>query len=444
IGDFFFAGKSDCPFYAKAELLADLLQRSLPDFRVHKISIHPADWKQWLEETCWKNGWKHDCSPLVWRELTDRGGKGLLLGGYNDFMEYVQGYYSMRSDMESELMLKIATENLQTKEVYMQEETSHRQYLHPVHIWISSALNPTCYSLIPQLFTPEVFPNASLISLHLLEIGGDKEVIDGIRMETEDLAWPPATEKGNEDQDKELKEVAKKYRCYGQLIDRRAHKSVRVIVMGDTFINLKCSLLLENARSVDPAHFIALATQLEYEARAQIAQKLNVKQSDVTDIIIWGNITGCSHVDLQRAKVLRYNGAICGPNYSQLVLEMLYDRKWLDSEFQSLVRSRQSGLVLKLQRAAGMQATNGIITVLKAWNSNSSEQVFSLGVLSRGFFGIPQDLVFSMPVSCVDGEWSVLSSVSVNDELRMRLQESISQLTSEREKAAEPNREVSM
>lgn len=39
------AGRTDCPVYAKAELLADRLQCCLPNFRVHKISILPDEWK---------------------------------------------------------------------------------------------------------------------------------------------------------------------------------------------------------------------------------------------------------------------------------------------------------------------------------------------------------------------------------------------------------------
>lgn len=46
--------------------------------------------QSWLEDTCSSNGWKHTSSPMVWRELTDRGGKGMLLGGFSDFLEYVQ------------------------------------------------------------------------------------------------------------------------------------------------------------------------------------------------------------------------------------------------------------------------------------------------------------------------------------------------------------------
>lgn len=73
--------------------------------------------------------------------------------------------------------------------------------------------------------------------------------------------------------------VSDRYREYGQLIDTRASKEVKVIVSGDSLVNLRCLLLLENARSIDSRQFVGVATQLENEAKAVVAKKLRVKTS---------------------------------------------------------------------------------------------------------------------------------------------------------------------
>jgi hypothetical protein len=39
-----FLGKSNCPYFAKAELIGDQLARNLPDFRVHKIVKDSNEW----------------------------------------------------------------------------------------------------------------------------------------------------------------------------------------------------------------------------------------------------------------------------------------------------------------------------------------------------------------------------------------------------------------
>lgn len=41
----FCAGRANCPYYAKVELLADELDATLQDFSVHKIVKQPAEWE---------------------------------------------------------------------------------------------------------------------------------------------------------------------------------------------------------------------------------------------------------------------------------------------------------------------------------------------------------------------------------------------------------------
>ncbi len=176
-----------------------------------------------------------------------------------------------------------------------------------------------------------MFPNISAVSLHLLDLGGNEEGLKWLKMETEDLALhllhqvqyfsgncipfnhirrkiKPSNysdsqvtvhthleeafqeadvillldEWWSDDGDTEsekVKGISDRYREYGQLIDTRANKEVKVIVSGDSFVNLRCSLLLDSARSIDSRQFVAVATQVENEARAIIAKKLKVRTS---------------------------------------------------------------------------------------------------------------------------------------------------------------------
>ncbi|XP_029030419.1 putative malate dehydrogenase 1B isoform X2 [Betta splendens] len=354
---FVLAGKADCPYYAKAELLADALQLSLPNFKIRKICILPDEWKKWLEATCVLNGWKHDKSPLIWRELLEQGGKGMLIGGFSDFLEHCQEYYSITSDMPTETMLSVSAENLETRVNFIKEQQQHHNsHINALHIWISGALNPTCHILIPNLLSAEVFPHTTAIILHMLEVEGDEEELKGLKMETEDLALPLLHHvtihtdlelafleadvillldewcdgKDAEDEchgERKLNKMKECYKEYGELIDTRAKKDVKVIVAGDSFVNLKCSLLVEKAHLTDSRRFVTMATQLENMARAILAKKLKVRASDVKDVIVWGNISGTFYADLQRAKVFNYNGPIKGPSFfSQSVLKILHDR----------------------------------------------------------------------------------------------------------------------
>lgn len=92
--------------------------------------------------------------------------------------------------------------------------------------------------------------------------------------------WSDDTENDDEEEKKrQVKEISDRYAEYGRLIDTRAKKEVKVIVSGSSFVNLRCSLLLSNASSIDSRHFVTMATQLENEARAIMAKKLKVRTS---------------------------------------------------------------------------------------------------------------------------------------------------------------------
>ncbi|XP_034033333.1 putative malate dehydrogenase 1B [Thalassophryne amazonica] len=453
---FVLAGKTDCPYYAKAELLADKLQRSLPNFRVHKISIHPDRWQEWLQATCQRRGWNHEQSPLIWRELVNQGGKGTLLGGFSHFLEHCQEYYGVTSDMSSDMMQSIAAENLRAQMCQIMKERHRLGLIRPLHIWITCALNPTCYLLIPHLLCSEMFPHISAISLHLLDVEGNEDDLQALRVETEALAAPLLhqvsihtdlgqafqeadvilllEERWPDSEEEKTKRILARYREYGQLMNTRANKEVKVIVSGDSLVNLRCSLLLDSAQSIDNRHFVAVATQLEHEAQAIIAKKLKVRTSDIKDVIVWGNISGSFYIDLQRAKVVNYEGAIKGPpSFSQPVLKLLFDRKWLKEDFQILVSGRRAAVGSEAHRAAAMSAADGILSTLKAWNGTSSPQeIVSLGVLCQGQFDVSEDIVFSIPVTFTEGKWSAVVDVTIEDELKERLARFSNELRQER------------
>uniref|UniRef100_H3C1K8 Malate dehydrogenase 1B, NAD (soluble) n=1 Tax=Tetraodon nigroviridis TaxID=99883 RepID=H3C1K8_TETNG len=441
---FVLSGKLNCPYLAKAELLADQLQKCLPNFRVRKILIPSEEWEEWLEYICKKCGWKHKESPLVWRELVHQGGKELLLGGFSDFLEHCQSYYNITTDMPSEMMMEIAKENEEARTKLIEEEQHRASFVE--HLWISSlyifsALSLTSQFLLSSLLTPDVFPNVHTIDVHLLDLDGDEEDLRQMKNELEHQALhllhqvtihtdlEQAFQKANviilldepwcDDTDTEDEKETKKrtmferYIEYGRLIDTRAKKEVKVIVSGDSYVNLRCSLLLDYTDSINSRQFVAVATQLENEARAVVAKELNVRSADVCDLFVWGNVSGTFYIDFQKAKVFNYDGAVKGPSFFFLPAQkIIHEGTGIETDFQELVRRRRAAVVSRTSRSAAMSSSHGILTVLKAWNSLSAvEEVFSVGVLCSGHDDIPEGVVLSVPLTFKAGEWSVLSDV---------------------------------
>ncbi|KAM6129315.1 putative malate dehydrogenase 1B [Pterocles gutturalis] len=433
------AGKANCPYYAKVELLADYLQANLPDFRVHKITQHPDKWEQWLHDICETNGWEHRQSPIVWRELLDRGGRGLLLGGVNDFLEYAQRYYGITSKMLSEEMLDIAEENLQAHIENEKEEEEIKSLIKPLQIWMTSASAPICYQLIPLLASGEVFGMTTEISIHLLDTDQFKEVLCGIVMEAEDMAFPllrsisehTAIDEAFIEADiiiilddvllnlevqsleNYIREVSEICQVYAPLIEKNAKSEVKVISSGKTFVNLKAVMIMTYGPSIKPENVIAVATSWEHAAKAMLARKLNMNASGVKDVIVWGNITGCNYIDLSHAKLYGYDCAIWGPaNFPHPLLNMIYDSEWMHSEFLSA----QSSLSSRVCHCVGMLPAHAVATALKYWYHGSPPgEIVSVGILTEGQFCVPKGIVFSMPVRFQNGNWEVMTELEINE-----------------------------
>ncbi|NXI50031.1 MDHC protein, partial [Chloroceryle aenea] len=433
------AGKANCPQYAKAELLADYLQTNLPDFRVHKITQHPDKWEQWLHDICEMNRWEHKQSPIIWRELLDRGGKGLLLGGLNEFLEYVQHYYGITSMMLTEEMLDIAEENLHTHIEIEKEEEETKSLIKPLQIWITSASTPICYQLIPLLASGQVFGMTTKISIHLLDTDQFKEVLCGVVMEAEDMAFPvlhSISEHTKMDEafikadiiillddvllncevqplENYIREVGEICEVYAPLIEKNAQSEVRVISSGKTFVNLKAMMIMTHGPSIKPENVIAVATPWESAAKAMLARKLSMNVEGVKDVIVWGNITGCKYIDLSHAKLYGCESAIWGPaDFPHPVLNVIYDSEWIHSE----LLSAQSSLSSRICQCVGMLPAHAIATVLRYWYHGSPPgEVVSVGILSKGQFCVPEGIIFSMPVRFQNGNWEVMTELDINE-----------------------------
>lgn len=136
---------------------------------------------------------KKRSSPLIWRELLDRGGRSTLVGDLDDFQEYAQSYYGTLLDHfmtnSSALFRLISDENVQQ---YTQEIKTRKEYiektLKPYYICIIGADHPYAYELFPYLLSPQLFPNRDLCLRLVTNNSSKLSSLQAMAMEIEDLA----------------------------------------------------------------------------------------------------------------------------------------------------------------------------------------------------------------------------------------------------------------
>ena len=152
-----------------------------------------------MQEVCSHNSWSHpssppsspsrpSSSPLVWRELLDRGGKGLYLGGLSEFEQYARHYYDVVVETDTLSEQKIAAENLDSlKALELERQTSPK--VEPLRLCITNATSETAYHLASQIARGGVGGEEAL-ALQLLDSADNLPQLEGIAMELTDLAAP--------------------------------------------------------------------------------------------------------------------------------------------------------------------------------------------------------------------------------------------------------------
>src|SRR5690606_13986452 len=100
-----------------------------------------------------------------------------------------------------------------------------------------------------------------------------------------------------------------------------AADDVKVLVTGNP-ANTNALIAMKNAPDIPAEQFNALTRLDHNRALSQLAAKLGVPVTDITNMTIWGNHSATQYPDIFNAKV---NG--------QSAAELVNDQAWLESTF---------------------------------------------------------------------------------------------------------------
>lgn len=453
---FVVAGKSGCPFFARAELLADELELKLPNFNIHKIILNPSEWDKWVSATCTEKGWTYSGkSPIIWRELINRGGKGTLLGSCNEFLEYAKGYYGITSDKSSQDLLSIAKENEETLEANYEEERQRKEAIKPFQISVIGSESPLAYHVLPLIIKEDIFEKTQELSISLhYDISSDKNeksaevrtLIDGLVMEIQDCAQSELRyvfsttdlklcEKSNiiillsltKEFDKEfvsyLKNIAVK-------LKKVINEETKIVFVGEHPI-ICCNIIHYFLNGIPRKNLMAMTRYEENLGKAAISRILEINTAGIQNLILWGSSKEFI-VDYSCAKAYAYNGAIWAPHietFSHSIKEIVYDKKFLDKDLPQMVNNKERSLNTKL-----LSLSAAFITQLKDLLSNSSPKtstnnnIYSLGVISDGSYGVPEGLVYSFPVQYSEIGINIVGDIECSETMKENIKRNAQEL----------------
>ena len=206
----------------------------------------------------------------------------------------------------------------------------------------------------------------------------------------------------------------------GQAIERNAAKDVRILVVGNP-CNTNCWIAMTNATKIPANRWFAMTMLDENRAKAQLAEKAGVHNSDVTNMTIWGNHSSTQYPDF-------YNAKICG----KPATDVIKDEEWLKNTFIPTVQKRGAAIIEARGLSSAASAANAAIdTVRNLVTKTPDGDWFSVSVCSDGSYGTPKGIITSLPVRSNGKDWEIVQGLDINEFSKGKIEASNQELLDE-------------
>jgi len=319
----------------------------------------------------------------------------------------------------------------------------------PVRVAVTGAAGQISYSLLFRIAAGEMLGPDQPVILQLLEITPALEALKGTVMELEDCAFPlvmdivqsddaevafkaadyallvGARPRGPGMERKDLLEAnAQIFSAQGAALDRKASRDVKVLVVGNP-ANTNALIAYHNAPSLQPGQFTAMTRLDHNRAISQLAAKTGKHSTEVEGMMIWGNHSATQYPDIHHCTV-------AGTQATDLV-----ERDWIANEFIPTVQQRGAAIIKARGASSAASAANAAIEHMRDWALGTSGKIVSMGVHSDGSYGIAEGLIYSFPVTCDAGSYTIVQGLGINDFSQDLIQRTETELKEERDAVAE-------
>jgi malate dehydrogenase len=317
----------------------------------------------------------------------------------------------------------------------------------PVRVAVTGAAGQIGYSLLYRIASGEMLGRDQPVTLQLLELPIDKAqaALKGVMMEIEDCAFPlvagmtgsadPATAfkdadvamlvgarprgPGMERKDL-LLENAKIFIEQGKALDAVASRNVKVLVVGNP-ANTNAYIAMKSAPTLPKRNFTAMMRLDHNRALGQLAKKAKVPVGSVEHVVVWGNHSPTMYAD--------YRFAVAD---GKSIRELINDENWNRNEFLPTVGKRGAAIIEARGLSSAASAANAAIDHVHDWLAGSNGGWVTMGIASDGSYGIPQDVIYGVPVTCERGEYTRIKDLPIDDFSRERMNATLRELEEER------------
>ena len=316
----------------------------------------------------------------------------------------------------------------------------------PVRVTVTGAAGQIGYSLVFRIASGQLLGPDQPVDLRLLEIPQAMGALEGVAMELVDCAFPLLTGLDLHDSADEafdgvniallvgsrprtkgmeraelLSENGKIFTVQGKALNDNAAEDLKVLVVGNP-ANTNCLIAMNNAPDIPSERFTAMLRLDHNRAIAQLANKLEVPVTEVSQMGVWGNHSPTMYPDLFHAKVGGHIAAIA-----------VDDQAWIEDEFLPGVGKRGAAIIEARGASSAASAASAAIDHVHDWVTGTNGAWVSMGIASDGSYGIPEGLISGFPCTCENGRYEIVQGLDLDAFSKEKIDASIAELVSERD-----------
>ena len=317
----------------------------------------------------------------------------------------------------------------------------------PVRVAVTGAAGQIGYSLLFRIASGEMLGKNQPVILQLLEIPDEKaqKALKGVMMEIEDCAFPllagmsahsdamtafkyvdiallvGARPRGPGMERKDLLEAnGAIFTVQGRALDAVASRDVKVLVVGNP-ANTNAYIAMKSAPTLPRENFTAMLRLDHNRALSQLAAKTGKPVDSIEKLIVWGNHSPTMYPDYRFATI----GGAPAP-------ALVNDQGWYRDTFIPTVGKRGGAIIEARGLSSAASAANAAIDHIHDWVLGSNGKWVTMGVPSDGSYGIPDGVMYGVPVICANGKYTVIKDLEIDAFSRSKMDATLKELEDER------------
>lgn len=317
-----------------------------------------------------------------------------------------------------------------------------------MRVAVTGAAGQIGYALLFRIASGEMLGSDQPVILQLLEIPNEKaqKALEGVMMELDDCAFPllqgmsahsdpneafkdadiallvGARPRGPGMERKDLLEVnAQIFTEQGKALNAVANRDVKVLVVGNP-ANTNAYIAMKSAPDLPAKNFTAMLRLDHNRALSQLAAKANVAVADIKNLIVWGNHSPTMYPDIRFATV---NG--------NSLQNSINDQDWNRDTFIPVVGKRGAAIIEARGLSSAASAANAAIDHIRDWVLGSNGEWVTMGIPSDGSYGIPEGIIYGVPVTTENGEYTRVTNLEIDSFSREYMDKTLAELLEERD-----------